>query len=478
MLYQELIGKHKSSDCIILSDGKQKLTYSELDELVQKQAEQMKELGVKAGMRVLIRNENTIQTAVEILACIYLHVCFLPLPEEITEEQLAYIVADSQAVLLIDHAGKGSQLLSQNRIDNFSTKEKELIYILYTSGSTGKPKGVMASYEQVIFCINAINQCLGNGPEDCILCALPLSFDYGLYQLFLALHCEAKLILYRCRLIQQIPAILKKERITAFPSMPAMIKMMLKAGLLQRVDLPDLRYISSTGENFEVELICRIRKLFPHIFIFPMYGLTECKRVSIMPQNRWDKVLEGSCGIPLPGTKVYLENVRDDGVGELIVSGPNVMEGYWNDNSSQDSFFEDDKGKKCLRTGDYFYIDKEGFLYFRGRKKRILKTNGHRISCLELEIYLKSYLKDDVEEIRIIGVPSEIEGERIIACLQSQQDICYLKEQLQKIVLRLPQYQRPHSFFCTKTAFALNINGKIDENRLRECVKNNELYKL
>lgn len=97
---------------------------------------------------------------------------------------------------------------------------------------------------------------------------------------------------------------------------------------------------------------------------------------------------------------------------------------------------------------------------------------------MELEIYLKSYLKDDVEEIRIIGVPSEIEGERIIACLQSQQDICYLKEQLQKIVLRLPQYQRPHSFFCTKTAFALNINGKIDENRLRECVKNNELYKL
>mgnify|MGYP002509509971 CR=1 FL=1 len=478
MLYQELIGRHRCSDCIILSDGKEELTYSELDAQVQKQAEQLRELGVEAGMRVLIRNENTIKTAVEILACIYLHVCFLPLAQEITEEQLEYVIADSQAFLLIDSVSRKYRLLGQKRIDPFSTEEDALIYILYTSGSMGKPKGVMASYKQVMFCVNAINKCLGNGPQDCILCVLPLSFDYGLYQLFLALQCEAKLVLRQCHLIQQIPAILKKEQITAFPSMPAMLKMMIKTGLLQRVKLPELRYISSTGEILDVELIRCIQKLFPHIYVFPMYGLTECKRVSIMPENRWDKIWEGSCGKPLPGTQVYLENAGENGVGELVVSGPNVMEGYWNKDNAEDSFFINEKGEKCLRTGDYFSVDAEGFLYFRGRKKRILKINGYRVGCMELELYIKTNLGEDAEEVRIIGIPSEIEGEKIIVCIQSQREVQYLKDRLSKIILRLPQYQRPRSLFLSKAAFPLNTNGKIDENRLRESLNGSELYSL
>ncbi len=478
MLYEELIGKHKFSNRVILSNGTKELTYKELDKQVQKKAEQLRTLGIKAGMRVLIRNDNTIRTVIEILACIYLHVCFLPLPEGVTKEQLAYIITDSQAFLLIDHVSEEYQLLKQNEVEHLSTDKEELVYILYTSGSTGRPKGVMASYKQVIFCINAINKCLGNGPTDCILCVLPLSFDYGLYQLFLALQCEAKLILRQCRLIQQIPGILQKEQITAFPAMPAMLKMMLKAGGLQRVKLPKLRYISSTGENLDVELIHCIQEIFPDIFVFPMYGLTECKRVSIMPKNRWDKIEKGSCGRPLPGIEVYLENIREDGIGELIVSGPNVMEGYWNEDNTGNTFFENEEGKKCLRTGDYFFIDEEGFLYFRGRKNRILKTNGYRIGCIELETYLKKYLGENVEEVRIIGIPSEIEGEKIIACIQSQQEVQYLKEQLSKIILGLPQYQRPYSFFSSKTSFPLNANGKIDDNKLRESLKDNELYNL
>lgn len=478
MLYRELIGRHRGSERIILSDGKEELTYRELDAQVQEQAEQLRALGVEAGMRVLIRNENTIKTAVEILACIYLHVCFLPLPQEITEEQLAYVTADSQAFLLIDSKDRGYQLLGHKRIDSFSSGEDALIYILYTSGSMGKPKGVMASCKQVLFCVTAINKCLGNGPADCILCVLPLSFDYGLYQLFLALQCEAKLILRQCRLIQQIPAILKRERVTAFPSMPAILKMLIKAGLLQRVELPELRYISSTGEILEVELIRHIQKLFPHIYIFPMYGLTECKRVSIMPENRWDKIWEGSCGRPIPGTHVFLENAGENGVGELVVCGPNVMEGYWNKDSAEDSFFTNERGEKCLRTGDYFSIDAEGFLYFQGRKKRILKINGYRVGCMELELYFKTNLGEDAEEVRIIGIPSEIEGEKMIACIQSQREAQYLKDRLRKMISGLPQYQRPHCFFLSKSAFPLNTNGKIDENKLRECLDSNEVYSL
>lgn len=478
MLYTELIERHIFLDCTILSNGKEELTYGDLNARVRKLAQQMRKLGVEAGMRILIRNENTIRTVVEILACIFLHVCFIPFNEKTTEEQLLYMIKDSQASLLIDHDRAGIELLKLKILDKSISAEDELVYIIYTSGSTGVPKGVMASYKQVKFCVNMINERLHNGPNDNILCVLPLSFDYGLYQLFLSLQYGAKLILLHHPMMQRIPAILKQERISAFPAMPAMLHMILKTGLLQRVTLSELRYISSTGDDFPVELIRCIHNLFPHIFIFPMYGLTECKRVSIIPENRWDKIWEGSCGTPLMGTEVYLEHVTENGIGELVVRGPNVMEGYWNDEGEENVFFKDAEGRKCLRTGDYFRIDKEGFLYFCGRKKRILKTNGYRISCVELETNLKNRLGKIVDDVRIIGVPSEIVGDKIIVCICSQQEVNFLHERLRQIILELPQYQKPHSFYCTKDAFPLNANGKIDDNRLRKNIEDNELYSI
>lgn len=478
MLYRELVGKQVSSDSIILSDGKEELTYGELDARVRRLAGQIRETGVEAGMRIIIRNNNTIRTAVEILACIYLHVCFIPLPEAITEEQLSYLAEDSRASMIIDHGCPDNETQVLKKMDKFLKEEDELVYILYTSGSMGSPKGVMASCKQVLFCVNAINERLRNGSDDRILCVLPLSFDYGLYQLFLALQSGARLVLLHQPMMQQIPAWLKKERITAFPAMPTMLKMILKTGLLQRVELPELRYICSTGDDFPVELIRRIHNLFPHIFVFPMYGLTECKRVSIMPEGRWDKVWEGSCGTPLTGTEVYLEQVTEDDTGELVVRGPNVMEGYWNDQGAEDVFFDDGEGRKSLRTGDYFRIDREGFLYFCGRKKRILKTNGYRIGCVELEMYLTNRLGEAVDELRVIGIPSEMEGDRIIVCVNSRHGIRYLQERLGQIVLSLPQYQRPYGFYCVRDAFPLNANGKVDDNRLKRILEENELYNI
>lgn len=478
MLYRELVGKHISTDRVILSDGKEKLTYGELDARVRSLAEQIKETGVEAGMRIIVKNDNTIRTVVEILACIYLHICFIPLPEAITEEQLNYLSEDSQAAMLIDHGCPDKKLRRLKNPGELFNKNDELVYILYTSGSTGSPKGVMASCKQVMFCVNVINERLHNGPDDRILCVLPLSFDYGLYQLFLGLQSGAMLVLLHQPMMQQIPAWLKKEHITAFPVMPAMLKMILKTGLMQRVSLPELRYICSTGDDFPVELIRQIYNLFPHIFVFPMYGLTECKRVSIMPEGRWDKVWEGSCGTPLTGTEVYLEQVTENGMGELVVRGPNVMEGYWNDQGAEDVFFEDEEGRKCLRTGDYFRIDKEGFLYFCGRKRRILKSNGYRIGCAEVEAYLSEGLGDAADELRVIGIPSEVEGERIIVCIKSRQEIGCLREKLRQIVLKLPQYQRPRGFYCVRDAFPLNANGKVDDNRLRRSLEENELYDI
>ena len=134
-------------------------------------------------------------------------------------------------------------------------QEDTLAYILYTSGTEGKSKGVVASQKQILFCSTAINQRLCNTAEDRILCCLPLSFDYGLYQVFLAFLSGARLYLAMGDVIQRIPYLLRHWEITAFPTIPSVANIMMKTGMLRDEDYPKLRYFTFTGEILQVSLI-------------------------------------------------------------------------------------------------------------------------------------------------------------------------------------------------------------------------------
>ena len=150
-----------------------------------------------------------------------------------------------------------------------------------------------------------------------------------------------------------------------------------------------------------------------------MYGLTECKRVSIMPYGMKEKKYKGSCGIPLPGVSVRLVN-EHDGVGELEVIGPNVMEGYWNDSVETEKFYSVEEGERVLKTGDLFKIDEDGYLYFQGREKAFIKHNGYRINNLELEEIVASI--DNVMENAVVGINDSDAGEDIV-CVISLNDM-------------------------------------------------------
>ena len=102
--------------------------------------------------------------------------------------------------------------------------------------------------------------------------------------------------------------------------LPSAANLMVRAGMFRRGREFPLRYISFTGEVLPVSLICELKKLLPDTEIIPMYGLTECKRVSVMPPDREDKVLAGSCGLPLENVRVWLQDADPvTGVGELTV---------------------------------------------------------------------------------------------------------------------------------------------------------------
>lgn len=478
MLYDKLITSHLSCPRPILTDCERVWTYRELDQQCRKIAACLWKQGVEKGDRVFVIAERSVRAVCTILACIRQGACAVPLPARISVEDLKYLTADSspRIVIGVDWAVPVPTLTFEQLFTE--TEEKcpsaadtdpsALAYILYTSGSTGRPKGVMAPECQVAFCIDAINRRLENTPEDRILCFLPLSFDYGLYQVFLSLDAESYLVLPPDGPLQKTITWLLAEQVTGFPAMPAMLNMLLKSRLLERVSLPCLRYITSTGDIFPVQLIERLHELFPHTDIIPMYGLTECKRVAILTPGRMDKALAGSCGVPLDGVSVRVLNPDSQGVGELAVSGGNVMAGYWNDPEiTSQYFFYDPIYGNSLLTGDLFQIDSDGFLYFRGRKKRILKVNGYRISALEIEERILADMSAMIEELRILGKPDAIRGEQIAVYVSSQLPEEVIANRLREIAASWSPYLMPHCLYCSRNPLPKSENGKIDDAALQ-----------
>lgn len=474
MLYEKLVERNLDWPRPILTDTCRTYTYAQLHRDVLELSGRLERRGVRPGQRVVILSGNTLETVLAVLACIRSGICFIIVPKEVSEEHIQYILSDARPVLLLDAGRSGELGIRETGMDGGGDGER-LVYIIYTSGSTSTPKGVMAPEAQVLFCIDAINDRLKNGEDDAVLCCLPLSFDYGLYQLFFALSFRSRFVLASGGVLQQIPQLLVKEKITAFPAMPAMLAMLLRTGLLQRVaPLPQLRYISSTGDDFPTALIRKLKELLPCTEIVPMYGQTECKRVSVMPFGHLDKALAGSCGLPLKGTSVWLDEPDEEGVGELIVSGPHVMAGYLNaDDGSSAYFFTDPERGRCLRTGDLFRMDEEGYLYFYARKRRIIKVSGHRVGSVELERKLEEGMGGGSLSLRVLGFPDELTGERVLVCVSTDEDAGTVLERLRAASAGWPKYQRPARAYVSAGPFPRSENGKIDDALLlKEAIRN------
>jgi acyl-CoA synthetase (AMP-forming)/AMP-acid ligase II len=457
MLFKKLI-EDNLSDAAIIKYNSQEFTYQKLYQAALVLGSEWVGKGVKKADRILVSCNSKADAVIALLACLAYGMIFVPVEPD--SEESEYIQKDCQATLVYT----GGQPQNAEVIARESQCENAIGYIIYTSGSTSKPKGVVAPLSAIDFCIEAINKRIGNNESDRILSRLPLSFDYGLYQVFLALRFRAMLTLVdgETKLIE-LPRLMLEHEITALPLVPTMLAALCNARLLKKEYYPDLRYICSSGEILDVSLIERAHKALPDVSIIPMYGLTECKRVSVMPPDRWDKILAGSCGLPLDGTSVKLLD-EEDGEGELVVYGPNVMNGYWADEQIPSNIFcVDSAGQRFLRTGDSFSIDDEGFLYFKRRIKNMIKVGGYAVSGTGLEESLKSI--DGVIDIRIIGLPDRTYGEIVCACVYTRQK--GTKEKIERVSSQFPRHKQIRKIVLFDRPFPTNKNGKVDIVALR-----------
>jgi long-chain acyl-CoA synthetase len=439
--------------------GEHRISYAVLLEQSLRLAAALQELGVRRHDRVVVFCDNSVESVTAFFGTLAAGAVVVMLNPGMKARKLAYILGNSGAETIIAAASRAAVVreavsesagvrrviwvasaaaalpdlpptVGSHRWDRVRSTpplaspvrsiDVDLAAIIYTSGSTGEPKGVMSTHANMAAAARSISAYLENTAEDIVLDTLPLSFDYGLYQAVMVALFGGTLVLepsftFPYRVLERLVA----ERVTGFPIVPTLAALLLQMKELDRFDFGSLRYISNTAAALPVPHIRRLIDLFPKVRIYSMYGLTECKRVAYMPPDRLAE-RPGSVGIPMPNCEVFVvdeagREVGPDQVGELVVRGANVMQGYWKLPQETEGRFRPGRYRAdaLLYSGDLFRRDAEGFLYFVARKDDMIKTMGERVSPKEVENVLCEM--EGVAEAAVIGVPDEMLGQAIKA---------------------------------------------------------------
>ncbi len=463
MLVNQFLSKsvdlYPDKEALICPEGRYR--YREIGEKVKKLSKLLLGMNANKSDRVLIFLENSLESVVSIFGILEAGCVFVIINPQMKSKKMEYIINDCGTKILItdrnhleqirDVLGNCSSLVyillidaedeeiisinnkkimvvpfySKNifeRVNQSQTiVDADLASIIYTSGSTGFPKGVTLSHKNMSSAADSITTYLENTPDDIIFNILPLSFDYGLYQVLMAFKLGGTVILEKSFVFpHHVLQCIKEEKATGFPIVPAIANILLRLKNLKKYELSTLRYITNTAQKLPKKTIFSLMDAFPHVQIYSMYGLTECKRVTYLPPEKLKNKPE-SVGKAMPNTEAFLVDEKGNRitkpgvVGELVVQGPNVMVGYWNNPKETDEVIRPgaNPGDRWLYSGDLFSMDEDGDLYFFGRKDDMIKTAGEKVSPKEIENVL--YDIEDVVEAAVIGVPDDMLGHAIKA---------------------------------------------------------------
>ena len=494
-------------DSVALVTGGRRYTYREIDLLAGRLKASLHRLGVQRGDRVAVFADNGMEAVVALFGALKAGAVVMPVNPLTKSDKLAYLLNDSRAACLVttqvlrgiweralahntsvqaclvsglSAADAGGRLKSYEEAvagdpgDSESALmiDQDLASIIYTSGSTGEPKGVMLTHLNMVSAARSVNGYLGMTEDDVIMCALPLAFDYGLYQVLMGFMVGATVVLeHSFSFPVKVLEIMAKEGVTVFPGVPTMFSMIMGLGNLSQYDLRRLRMITNTAAALSERHIRALRALFPQATLFSMYGLTECKRVTYLPPEQLD-IRPTSVGRGMLNEEVWLvdeegRRLPNGSAGELVVRGSNVMRGYWEKPAQTAERLKPGPypGEMVLYSGDIFRTDKEGYLYFVARKDDIIKSRGEKVSPKEVENVL--YGLDGVQDAAVIGVPDPVLGEAIKAFLVVRSGYSYSDRDVIKFCLdRLESFMVPKQV-CFVAELPTTDTGKIKKTVLK-----------
>jgi len=356
------------------------------------------------------------------------------------------------------------------RTEDRRRSSDDLALILYTGGTTGPAKGAMLTHSNLVnnmMQLRSVSQHLINDGSDIIIAPLPLYHTYAFM-----LHCltgfyagNHNVLIPNPRDLDDLIKTLKAlPEINGFVGINTLFLAMCRHKDIAQVDFSKMSFTGSGG----MALTIRVAEEWQRVTgcqVYEGYGLTECSPVvSINPH---DDVRIGTVGIAVPGTDVKTvdEQGQDTGFnakGELLVRGPQVMKGYWqNEEATRKSI--DEEG--WFKTGDYAEISEDGFIRIVDRKKDMIIVSGFNVFPSEVEEVVNSH--PGVAESAAIGVPSEKSGESVKLFVVRRDNVLTLDELTSYCRENLTAYKVPREIVFVDDLPKSNV-GKILRRELRE----------
>jgi len=455
---------------VALVVGEERVTYRDWDARANALAAALVASGVERGDRVVVFGDNTAETCVAFWAVLKANAIVSVVNAQTKLDKLAYYLNDCRAKAMVTDvhlertwrpalertkhlvavisSGSGvgregivvpwNEALSAHEgapPPRRTSLDVDLASILYTSGSTGDPKGVMLTHRNMLTAATSISTYLGVREEEVILNVLPLAFDYGLYQMIMAVRLGARLVLERSFTYPaQVLKRVVEERVTGFPGVPTIFSILAELKQRQPLDFSGIRYVTNTAAALPVKHITVLKEIFPEARIFSMYGLTECKRCTYLPPEDLDRK-PTSVGIAIPNTELWIvdengEKVGPNTVGQLVIRGATVMKGYWEKPEATAKKLKPGPvpGEQVLHTGDYCKLDDEGYLYFVGRMDDVIKSRGEKVAPKEVENVL--YNLQGVRDAAVIGVDDELFGQAVKAFLVLEAGVSFTEKDI------------------------------------------------
>ena len=484
------------------------LTYRELDKRVAALAGGLVERGLKRRDRVAVYAEKRFETVIAMFAASRAGGAFVPVNPLLKAEQVAHVLADSGARLLITTGErlkalgailpKCPELCSvicidgvpaapvppEMRVDSWEETlsafpksghrmiDHDMAAIVYTSGSSGRPKGVVLSHRNIVAGAESVAEYLELRETDRLLSVLPLSFDYGMNQLTTAFLVGGCVVLMNYLFPKDVLAAVAKEKITGLAAVPPLWIQLAQLRWAPEIS-EHLRYITNSGGHMPGETLRALRAALPRTKPYLMYGLTESFRSTYLSPSEIDRRPD-SIGKAVPNAEIFV--VRPDGAlcaphepGELVHRGALVSLGYWNNPAKTASRFKPipsqcaglPGAEIAVWSGDTVKTDEEGFIYYIGRTDDMIKTSGYRVSPTEIEEVL--YGTRMVTEAAVFGVPHPVLGQAIAAVVTPVREQPFDVDKLKSECLtRMPSYMVPAHFGVVAGNLPRNSNGKID----------------
>ena len=428
-------------------------------------------------------------TALLPLACARAGLVHVPVNPLLKRAQVAHILADSGAALLITGKARLATLegdrpcpaiLEDETADMFAFPEamppssadpESLAALLYTSGSTGRPKGVMLTHANLWLGAISVAAYLRLTPEDRTLAVLPFSFDYGQNQLLSTWAAGACVVPLEYLGPRDVILAVERHGVTTLAGVPPLWVQLIEAPWPPRAALA-LRRLTNSGGRLPASVVRRMRELFPAAEIHLMYGLTEAFRSTTLDPAFTD-IHPDSIGTAIPFAEILC--VRADGSltepdeeGELVHCGPLVAKGYWLDEERTRQRFKPAPpasryGGIAVWSGDKVRQDAEGLFYFVGRDDAMIKTSGNRVSPTEVEE--AAVASGILAEAVALGVPDARLGEAIV--LIARPAAKGREEELRAFLKReLPNFMQPATIVW-RDELPRSPNGKLDRERLK-----------